>query len=179
MGRYTFNRLRVHHGGRRGNREAISFSLYINWVGFWLRLKLIASIDAAALTCPSDQNKSHSTCTRSYVFATSSEVNMNSDMAEIAPLSVFQKATAAVQYIRISLPPSLASPRVGIICGSGLGGLADTIHPKPKYEVAYADIPHFPVSTGMSTGKKKSCYSIQFCVKDLENDRSLFSVVSL
>ncbi|KAI9785022.1 MAG: hypothetical protein M1839_001219 [Geoglossum umbratile] len=68
-------------------------------------------------------------------------------MAEIAPLSVFQKATAAVQYIRISLPPSLASPRVGIICGSGLGGLADTIHPQPKYEVAYADIPHFPVST--------------------------------
>jgi purine-nucleoside phosphorylase len=82
------------------------------------------------------------------------DMNMSSDMAELAPLSVFQKATETAQYIQTSLPPSLRSPRVGIICGSGLGGLADTIHPEPKYEVAYADIPHFPISTGMSTGSK-------------------------
>ncbi|KAH0565797.1 hypothetical protein GP486_000816 [Trichoglossum hirsutum] len=74
-------------------------------------------------------------------------------MAEDTPLSVvFQLATETAQYLRMFLPPPLRGPRVGIICGSGLGGLADTIHPEPKYEVAYADVPHFPKSTSMSIG---------------------------
>jgi purine-nucleoside phosphorylase len=37
-------------------------------------------------------------------------------------------------------------PEIAIICGSGLGGLAELI--VNKVVVPYADIPHFPKSTG-------------------------------
>lgn len=36
-------------------------------------------------------------------------------------------------------------PEIGIICGSGLGGLADLI--ENSETIDYKDIPHFPVST--------------------------------
>ncbi|XP_022100933.1 purine nucleoside phosphorylase-like [Acanthaster planci] len=36
-------------------------------------------------------------------------------------------------------------PTVGIICGTGLGGLADVL--EDKTTIPYTDIPHFPVST--------------------------------
>ncbi|XP_038070117.1 purine nucleoside phosphorylase-like [Patiria miniata] len=36
-------------------------------------------------------------------------------------------------------------PSVGIICGTGLGGLADVL--EHKTVIPYSDIPHFPVST--------------------------------
>ncbi|KAH0538719.1 hypothetical protein FGG08_004671 [Glutinoglossum americanum] len=73
-------------------------------------------------------------------------------MEEVAPLNIFQQATETAQHLQRSLPLPLRNPRVGIICGSGLGGLADAIHPKPRHEVAYADIPHFPKPAGMSIG---------------------------
>lgn len=38
-----------------------------------------------------------------------------------------------------------ATPQVGIVLGSGLGSFVDEI--TVEHEVAYADIPHFPVST--------------------------------
>ena len=38
-------------------------------------------------------------------------------------------------------------PTVGIICGSGLGGLVNNV--ENKIEFKYEDIPGFPVSTGM------------------------------
>ncbi|OTF71491.1 purine nucleoside phosphorylase-like protein, partial [Euroglyphus maynei] len=41
-------------------------------------------------------------------------------------------------------------PTIGIICGSGLGGLADLI--TDSISVEYKDIPHFPVSTGLFHG---------------------------
>lgn len=37
-------------------------------------------------------------------------------------------------------------PKVAIICGSGLGSLADLLADKAVFP--YKDIPHFPVSTG-------------------------------
>lgn len=37
-------------------------------------------------------------------------------------------------------------PTVGIVCGSGLGGLAETI--KDPQVFNYSDIPNFPRSTG-------------------------------
>ncbi|KAI9881382.1 MAG: hypothetical protein M1830_003389 [Pleopsidium flavum] len=38
---------------------------------------------------------------------------------------VFELATETAQYLRASLPETLRNPAIGIICGSGLGGLAD------------------------------------------------------
>ena len=37
-------------------------------------------------------------------------------------------------------------PTIGIICGTGLGGLADTL--EDRVDLPYASIPNFPVSTG-------------------------------
>ncbi len=37
-------------------------------------------------------------------------------------------------------------PHVAIVCGSGLGGLADTLEDQQSFE--FHDIPGFPVSTG-------------------------------
>lgn len=48
----------------------------------------------------------------------------------------------AAAYIRSNIT---IQPRIGIILGSGLGGIADKI--KAKQEIAYGDIPHFACST--------------------------------
>lgn len=37
-------------------------------------------------------------------------------------------------------------PKLGIIAGSGLGGLADRL--EEREEIPYSDIPDFPISTG-------------------------------
>ena len=41
-------------------------------------------------------------------------------------------------------------PTIGVICGSGLGGLVNSI--EEKFALDYADIPGFPVSTGEFQG---------------------------
>jgi purine-nucleoside phosphorylase len=53
-------------------------------------------------------------------------------------------------YIKERLPTELSQPKVAIICGSGLGGLADTIDETKckKVEFKYEDIPGFVTSTG-------------------------------
>ncbi|CAG7927084.1 unnamed protein product [Penicillium olsonii] len=61
--------------------------------------------------------------------------------------SAFKRANEAVSYLRSSLPEGLQKPQVAIVCGSGLGGLADTIHPESRVEYDYKSIPHFPQST--------------------------------
>lgn len=61
---------------------------------------------------------------------------------------VFQRSSDALQYLEQKLPPELRLPSVGIVCGSGLGGLAKTVIPQPRLEVNYTDIPHFPTSQG-------------------------------
>lgn len=65
----------------------------------------------------------------------------------VASHNVFQRATETALYLRTSLPDILHHPKVAIVCGSGLGGLAETIHPEPRIETAYANIPNFPRST--------------------------------
>ncbi|KAL2358085.1 nucleoside phosphorylase domain-containing protein [Cryomyces antarcticus] len=60
---------------------------------------------------------------------------------------VFQRATETCLYLRSSLPLELRNPLIAIVCGSGLGGLVETIHPEPIMETAYASIPNFPQST--------------------------------
>ncbi|OOF91063.1 hypothetical protein ASPCADRAFT_211305 [Aspergillus carbonarius ITEM 5010] len=59
----------------------------------------------------------------------------------------FQQASETFSFLRDRLPESLKSPQVAIVCGSGLGGLANTIHRLPRVEFDYASIPHFPRST--------------------------------
>lgn len=61
---------------------------------------------------------------------------------------LFQQASEAQRYLESNLPSELQKPRFAIICGSGLGGLADTVDEKNKAEFQYGDIPHFPMSTG-------------------------------
>lgn len=54
-------------------------------------------------------------------------------------------------FLRNSVSPNLRKPRVAIICGSGLGGLADSVDSEEKNELNYATIPNFPLSTGKTT----------------------------
>jgi purine-nucleoside phosphorylase len=70
-------------------------------------------------------------------------------MEDHAPLSkLFQRATDTATHIRNLLPKALQYPKVAIVCGSGLGGLADTLNPSPRIETPYGEIPGFAVSTG-------------------------------
>lgn len=63
-------------------------------------------------------------------------------------MSAFEKAKEATSFLKERLPSYLQEPQVAIVCGSGLGGLADTIHDTPKAEYDYSAIPHFPRLTG-------------------------------
>jgi purine-nucleoside phosphorylase len=65
--------------------------------------------------------------------------------------STFERARETVEYLRVKLPPELAQPRVAVVCGSGLGGLAGTVNEGLREEWAYKDVPNFPVSTGTLT----------------------------
>jgi purine-nucleoside phosphorylase len=68
----------------------------------------------------------------------------------LAAPNAYQRATETAKYVRSQLPEALQNPKVAIVCGSGLGGLAETIEPEPKVELAYGTIPNFPQSTGKS-----------------------------
>lgn len=57
-------------------------------------------------------------------------------------LNLLQKIDEAVQYIKSR---SALKPEVGLILGSGLGVLADSL--EEAVTIHYSDIPHFPVST--------------------------------
>jgi hypothetical protein len=65
-------------------------------------------------------------------------------MATIANLSSSEKTNEAFAFLKKSLPTQLQAPQVAIVCGSGLGGLANTIDSELRVEIDYADIPHFP-----------------------------------
>ncbi|HTI88949.1 MAG TPA: purine-nucleoside phosphorylase [Puia sp.] len=60
----------------------------------------------------------------------------------LSGLTILQEIEEAVRYIRSVYA---GQPRVGIILGSGLGNLSREI--TVEREIAYTDIPHFPVST--------------------------------
>jgi purine-nucleoside phosphorylase len=66
-------------------------------------------------------------------------------------LTLFQRANESANLLVRGLPQELRNPKVAIICGSGLGGLADAINPDLRVETPYHDIPGFPRSTGKST----------------------------
>lgn len=65
--------------------------------------------------------------------------------------TTFSKAQEAATHLQRDLDPKLRNPKVAIICGSGLGGLADAVDDAlPKAAVEYSSIPYFPLPTGMS-----------------------------
>lgn len=61
--------------------------------------------------------------------------------------TTFQLVTQSATYIQSIVPEELRNPKVGIICGSGLGGLVDTLEAAPQIAIPYSDIPEFPHST--------------------------------
>ncbi|KAK2739030.1 hypothetical protein FQN57_006712 [Myotisia sp. PD_48] len=61
--------------------------------------------------------------------------------------SVFEQANQTLQHLRTRLPETFQSPKIAIICGSGLGGLASTIDAETKCEFDYETIPGFPTSS--------------------------------
>lgn len=60
----------------------------------------------------------------------------------IAKSNLFDQINEAVSAIR---QRTTVKPRVGIICGTGMGSLAD--RPENLVKIPYGQIPHFPVST--------------------------------
>ena len=60
-----------------------------------------------------------------------------------------QSIESAVAFLRDLLPTALQAPKVGIVCGSGLGGLGRVLKTADKIEIPYGDVPHFPQSTGV------------------------------
>ena len=63
----------------------------------------------------------------------------------------------AADFVRAKLPGAFV-PRIGIVCGSGLGGLGAEV--QNAVTISYQDIPEFPVSTGMLELSRKviCCY---------------------
>ncbi|KAI8928683.1 nucleoside phosphorylase domain-containing protein [Entophlyctis helioformis] len=86
----------------------------------------------------------------------------------MSPSEYFNPETyaAAAMYLHTRLPAALAKPQVGIICGSGLGGLVNAME-APLVEFEYKDIPGFATSTvpghvgklvfGILSGKPTVC----------------------
>lgn len=62
--------------------------------------------------------------------------------------NLYDRCIETVEFLRLKLPDKIAHPRVAIVCGSGLGGLAETINPAGETSSwDYKDVPNFPVST--------------------------------
>ncbi|KAJ5628379.1 purine nucleoside phosphorylase [Penicillium lividum] len=62
-------------------------------------------------------------------------------------LSILEQAQEAVAFLNSQLPEGLQAPKVAVVCGSGLSGLAETVQADPRMEYDYASIPHFPRPT--------------------------------
>jgi len=62
---------------------------------------------------------------------------------KISRFYTYERVQEIVQFIQTIVP---TKPEVAIICGSGLGGLAELIINKTV--IPYSNIPHFPRSTG-------------------------------
>lgn len=64
------------------------------------------------------------------------------EVRTMTSVSIVQQIEEATQYLQTRLP---FQPEIGLILGSGLGVMADTM--EDATIISYADIPHFPVST--------------------------------
>ena len=58
-------------------------------------------------------------------------------------ISIYDRASEAARFITMQV--GSPKPRIAVVLGSGLGGVADAV--TDSVEISYGDIPHFPVST--------------------------------
>jgi purine-nucleoside phosphorylase len=60
-----------------------------------------------------------------------------------------RRISEATDFIRSRLAdePSLASPKLAVVLGSGLGGVAEMLDASPRVTIAYGDIPNVPISS--------------------------------
>ena len=60
-----------------------------------------------------------------------------------------RRISEATDFIRSRLAdePGLASPKLVIVLGSGLGGVEELLDPSPRVTIAYEDIPNVPTSS--------------------------------
>lgn len=59
----------------------------------------------------------------------------------------YEQVLEARDYI---LSQTSVRPEIGVICGSGLGGLAERLDTEPtRCVISYGDIPHFPAVSGV------------------------------
>jgi hypothetical protein len=67
----------------------------------------------------------------------------------------------SVTFLQDRLPDQLRRPQVAIICGSGLGLLAETVEHNGKLSMSfdYASVPHFPHSTGMTPCPRSTLFA--------------------
>ncbi|KAG0325861.1 hypothetical protein BG004_003086, partial [Podila humilis] len=63
----------------------------------------------------------------------------------MANAATMEDLHAALGYLTTGLPETLSTPKVGIVCGSSLGDLANVI--REKVEFSYSGIPGFVNST--------------------------------
>lgn len=54
--------------------------------------------------------------------------------------------TASAVADHLAVAPELGRPRVGMVLGSGLGGVADLLDAEPRLRIGYRDIPNVPGS---------------------------------
>lgn len=68
--------------------------------------------------------------------------------SQIQQSSVHRLASESAAYIISRIGnAALQQPTVAIVCGSGLGGIVDTLDEGGREIVKYADIPNFPKTT--------------------------------
>lgn len=60
-----------------------------------------------------------------------------------------RRISEATDFIRSRLAdePSLASPKLAVVLGSGLGGVDEMLDASPRVTIAYGDIPNVPMSS--------------------------------
>lgn len=74
-------------------------------------------------------------------------------LPDIPPKDISVQLEETVCFIKSNLPADRL-PKLAIVCGSGLGGLVDTLDDAPgMIEFKYENIPNFSVSTGTSDMK--------------------------
>lgn len=92
----------------------------------------------------------------SYTHLTHSLHDAHDEMAS----KPYARAAETVEFLRLKLPAQLAKPRVAVVCGSGLGGLAETVNEGLREVWEYKDVPNFPVSTGMFSSRLQSSHGL-------------------